>query len=636
MKSGIFFFLFFHIVIAVVGQDANPRRTIDTVFVQKGFRVILADTSFITPRDTIIIGRKVKVTEDPISKSESFYDSLARRAEKKRLTKELHELLIRKKSRGPVIDSVMIKSEDSFKPYEGAVIRKITIHQVDLLEGTVLDTALKATSRVGRFVNRLHADTRDFVIRNNLLFKSGDRVNPYQLADNERLLRQFRTIRDARIYLSPAVDAPGAVDILVVTQDVASVGASGRFASFGNFNFDIYDINILGYAKQLQLSFFRNDKGSPVNGYEFSLREPNFGGSFIQGTVVHTDNFLRKRTQLSVWRDFLTPSMKYAGGAEYFRTSENYVLSRNDTVPQPYTRQNIDLWLSRSIQLKERTNFILSGRYIDSSFPNRPFIASDSNYFFFDRKTYLGGITLFHTNYVKGSLIQGFGKTEDVPVNAFAGITAGTEQHEFARRDYFDIRAGAARYFEHTGYFNLEATMGGFYTGGTWEDALFDARQMYFSDLIRVGKTRVRQFVNVAYTKGYNRTVYPFVGIDGSWKDGYGFVPLGKEKLSVALETVYFTPWYHYGFKFALYHGLDLNFLTNDPTLFHRNNVFPAVRGGIRVLNDNLVFPQFSIDMSYFIKTPMFKPSFAIQVSTTLPRIFGSPQNFRPEVAQFR
>lgn len=636
MKSGIFTLLFICTCLIASGQEDNQRKNIDSVFVQRGQRVILPDTSFTAPNDTIIIGRRVRVTDDPIRKSETFYDSLARRAEKKRITKELHELLIRKKSRGPVIDSAMIKSEDSFRPFAGAVIRKIVIHQVDLLEGSVLDTALHATSGVGKFVNRLHADTRDVIIRNNLLFKAGDHVNPYQLADNERLLRQFRTIRDARIYLTPAADAPGAVDVLVVTQDVASVGASGGFASLGNFNVDVYDINLLGYAKQLEVSYFRNEKGSPVNGYEVSLREPNFGGSFIQGAVVHTDNFLRKRTLVSVWRDFLTPSMKYGGGAEYFRTSENYVFSRNDTIPQPYTRENVDVWLSRSVQLKERTNIILSGRHINSSFPNRPFIASDSNYFFFDRKTYLGSFTLFHTNYFKGSLIQGFGKTEDVPVNTFLALTAGTETHQFGSRNYFDVRTGAGRYFKHIGYFNLSATLGGFHTGTSWEDGLFDIRQMYFSELFHLRKTRVRQFVNVGYAKGYHRTVYQFVGIDGSWKNGYGFVPLGHEKLSLAVETVYFTPWYHYGFKFAFYHGLDLNFLTNDKTLFHQDNVFTAVRGGIRVLNDNLVFPVFSIDMNYFVRTTMFQPSFAIQVSTTLPRLFGTPQNFRPGVAEFR
>lgn len=635
MKTRLFTLLLALGHAAVFGQEENPRK-IDTVFVQKGMRVVLQDTSFIATRDTTIIGKKVRVTEDPAVKSETFYDSLAKRAEKTRITRELHELLIRKKSRGPVIDSVMIKSEDSFKPFAGAVIRKITIHQVDLLEGSVLDTALRATSAVGKFVNRLHADTRDAVIRNNLLFRSGDHVNPYQLADNERLLRQFRTIRDARIYLYPAEDAPGAVDVLVVTQDVASVGASGALASLGNFNIDLYDINILGYAKQLELSYFRNEKGTPVNGYEVALREPNFGHSFVQGAVIYTNNFLRRRMLIAVWRDFLTPAMKYSGGAEYFRTSENYIISRNDTLPQSYTRENADLWLGRAVQMRERTNLIFAARVIDSRFPDRPFIASDSNHFFFDRRTYLAGVTLFNTNYFKGSLIQGFGKTEDVPVNTFLGFTAGEERHEFGTRRYFDIRAGAGRYLAQLGYFNTQFTLGGFYTGARWEDALVEINQLYFSELFHLRKTRVRQFVNAGYTRGYNRTISPLVGIDGSWKDGYGFVPLGRQKLSVGLETVYFTSWYHYGFKVALYHGLDVNFLTSDAKLLHQNNVFPAVRGGIRVLNDNLVFPIFSIDLSYFIRTPLFEPAFSIRVSTTLPRIFGAPQSFRPQVAEFR
>lgn len=623
------------LLIQAKAQEKPPVK-IDTLFVPKGYLVILDDTSFVAAADTVIVGRRVRMKEDPFAKSQKFYDSLQEKAERRRVTKELHELLIRKQRRAQTVDSVIIKSEDSFKRYEGMTIRSIRIKKTDLLEGSVLDTVLEASSRVGKWVNRLHADTRDFIIRNNLLFKAGDRVDPYKLADNERILRQFKTIRDARIYLKPAEGSPDQVDIVVVTQDVASVGASGSYSSLNKFALDVYDINILGYAKQLQLSYFRNVDGRPQDGYEILLREPNFGRSFIQGEVKYTDNYLRKRASIAVGRDFLTPRMKYAGGLEVFKTHENYVINRNDTLPQPYTQESIDAWLGRSIQLATRTNFIIAVRTNDYRFTSRPFVSADSNFFFFNRNQILAGLTIFHTNYVKGSLIQGFGKTEDVPVSAWLGTTFGPEYNDFSVRRYIDVHGGIGRYLRRTGYFSAGVTLGGFRNGSTWEDGVVNINGKYFSNLMRAGKTKVRQFVNFSYIRGYNRTIYQTLAINRGWRDGLGFVPLGNERLTLGLETVHFTPWYYYGFKFALYYGADFNVIGSSEKIITKQNVFPSLKAGIRMLNDNLVFPTISVDINYYLRTADYKPSLSVTISTSLPRLFGTPQSVKPQIAAFQ
>jgi hypothetical protein len=622
------------LALEIRAQD-KPIR-IDTLFVPKGYQVILDDTSFVVGNDTVIIGRRIRMRQDPYVRSQRFYDSLSELAERSRVTKELHELLIRKQRRAQTVDSVLIKSEDSYGKYNGMTIRSIRIKKVDLLEGSVLDTVLVASSKVGKLVNRLHADTRDFIIRNNLLFKVGDKVDPYRLADNERLLRQFKTIRDARIYLKPAEGTTDQVDIVVVTQDVASVGASGTYSSLKDFSLDVYDINILGYAKQLQVSYFRNTNGTPQNGYEVLLREPNFGHSFVQGEIRYTDNYLRNRLSLFAGRDFLTPKMKYAGGVEIFKTKENYVINRNDTLPQPYAQESVDVWLGRSFPLAERTNFIVALRSNDYRFTSRPVVTKDSNQFFFDRNLILMGLTIFKTNYIKGSLIQGFGKTEDVPVNGWAGITFGPEYNDFTQRNYIDVHAGLGRYYDRAGYFHGDVTFGGFRTNQMWQDGVVNFNARYFSNLVPAGKTQVRQFVNFNYIRGYNRTVYRELVLGRGWRDSRKFVPTGNERIVFGLETVYFTPWYYYGFKFALYHGADFTVIGSDEKIIDPKNIFPSLKAGIRMLNDNLVFPTLSVDINYYIRNGDYKPSFSVGVSTSLPRLFGAPQNFKPQVASFQ
>ncbi|HEX8059886.1 MAG TPA: hypothetical protein VF473_03075 [Cyclobacteriaceae bacterium] len=622
------------LVLEIRAQE-KPAK-IDTLFVPRGYMVVLEDTSFVVKNDTVVIGHRVRIRQDPYQKSVKFYDSLEEKAKRSRVTQELHEMLIRKQRRPQTIDSVIIRSEDSYQKYNGMIIRSIRVKTTDLLEGSVLDTVLVATSQVGKLVNQLHSDTRHFIVRNNLLFKVGDRVDPFRLADNERLLRQFKTIRDARIYLKAAEGTENEVDLVVVTQDVASVGATGSYSSFNKFALNVYNINILGYATQLTMSYFRNTAGHPVNGYEVALRQPNFGHSFISGELKYTDNYLRNRTSIIARRDFLTPRMKYAGGFEVFRTHENYVINRNDTLPQPYRQESVDVWLGRSFPLAPRTNFIVAVRTNDYRFTSRPVITRDSNFFFYDRNTILGGLTLFKTNYIKGSLIQGFGKTEDVPVNTWIGTTFGPEYNDFTTRHYVDVHGGMGRYFTKSGYFYGELTISGFRTNSVWEDGVINFNSRYFSNMMPAGRAKVRQFVNFSFIKGYNRTVYQTLILPRGWRDSRGFVPTGDQRMTLGFETVYFTRWYYYGFKVALYHGADFNFIGLAEKIFNRESIFPSLKGGIRMLNDNLVFPTLSIDVNYYIRTAPYKPAFSIAISTSLPRLFGAPQSFKPQVASFQ
>lgn len=608
------------------------------VLAKKGYYVVLPDTSFIVLNDTVIVtNKKIRVRKNPYEVTESFYDSLDRRTSKRKITNEIHDLVIKSSNRKHVVDSVIVKSEDVFKPYDGLTIRSIKLLKVDLLEGSVIDTLRHAKTKFGKFVNAVHMDTRDVIIRNNLMFNVGDKVDPYQLSDNERILRQFKTIRDARIYVKPVEGVDGMVDIVVATQDVVSLGASGGYSSLKRYRIEVYDINIMGYAKELGISYFRNKDGSPQDGYEITLRQPNIGGSFIDGEITYTNNYLRHRTLIAAGREFITPSMRYAGGIELFRTQENYLLNENDTFKIPYTQKSYDVWAGRSFLLGERTNLIFSARNQAYKFADRPYISPDSNNFFFNRNLYLASITLIKRNFFKSSLINGFGRTEDVPVNSWLSTTGGFEKNTFSDRYYADIRTGVGKYLTHFGYFSVDFTFGGFYRIKSWEDGILNINGTYFSNLLKLRKVRLRQFVNFSYVHGYDRTIDPTVNIlNGKWRSDDGLIPLGHERISMGTESVYFTPWYFYGFKFALYHGVNINFLKTSSGLLHRQNIFPSVKAGIRTLNDHLVFPTLSIDFSYYFKAAGYSSAYSLKISTTLPRLFQNIRTFRPELARFQ
>ncbi len=603
-------------------------------------QVVLKDTVFVTQKDTIIELsekdlKKIRIDKDPHQKSANFYDRLEKKSSKNKITESLFDLIITEDDDNKPDSRELHQSEVPFNQYEGYTIGSIVFKSVDLLEGFVTDTLKVATSKFGKFVNKVHRDTRSFIIEKYLTIDVGESIDPYKLADNERLLRQLDVIKDARIYLKPNPKNPKTVDVIIVTQDVASIGVRGGYSSPRNFNFGVYDINVLGYAKQLQVSYFWNANEGPNNGYEIILREPNILKSYLQGEIQYENNYLRNRARVAVGRDFFTPEIKYAGGLEFYRTRENYLLEDFDTLKVKYSENYSDLWAGRSFQLQSRLNLIFSARLNTRNFINRPFVALNSNAYFHDKTLALASVTLTQRKYMTGNRIRGFGKTEDIPIGGVATILAGKQFDEFQDRKYFEINGNIGRYYKSTGYFLFSLASGTFFRGFEPEDGLFQISGRYFSNLNKLWKSEVRQFINVSYTRGINRITDQTVTIEGKWRNDKNLSPLGNERLTLDLETVYFMPWYTYGFKWAAFHRVGFNFISRDKKLLNPTSTFAMVGAGIRTLNENLVFPTFSLEVNYYVKNQSYNSAWEIKFLTTLPNLFNTNQVFKPQVYGF-
>jgi hypothetical protein len=625
----------------LVRMGANAQSTmLIQVPIKKDMQVVLPDTSYVTRKDTIFrLTREqideMKVRPSPYIKSGVFFDSLKRRSGRHKITRELFSLFVKtRKKKEKLIDAITI-SEQVFKPFAGLRIASIIFRTVDLLEGSVTDTLQVSNTRFGKFVNRVHKDTRARIVNRNLLFNVGDFLDPYVLADNERLLRQFIAIRDARIYVTRSIDSEEEVDIVVVTQDITSLGVGGTVGSVERFRFDLYDKNILGYARQLRVSYFRNAAADTRNGYEITFKEPNFFGSFLQGEIQYTDNYFRRGTRASLGRDFFTPEIKYAGGAEIYHTRENFYFEDYDTLKISYTENAIDIWAGRSFEFKKRNNLIFAARVNPRDFLRRPFVAADSNSFFYRRTLFLGSVSLTRRNYLKSLRIRGFGKTEDIPVGATISLTGGKEVNEFTDRYFIEWKAIGGRYLRGVGYFNLSLAAGTYMKGRSAEDGLIQFNSTYFSDLIRVQAVQVRQFFYVTYTRGFHRVLDQTLRIAGKWRNEERFFPLGDQRLTMGFETVYFTRWYFYGFQFALFHRVDINLLAMNSALFSRASAFPSVRVGMRTLNDNLVLPLLSMEFAYFGKNRSFPSAWEVRITTSMPNLFLTGPSFRPAATLF-
>lgn len=141
--------------------------------------------------------------------------------------------------------------DDATLEAAGAVIGRITV-----VRHNVFDTSLESENKAPyRFANRVHALTRESVIRKQLLFAPGEPYSHRLLEETARLLRAQPYLQDAVI--RPVGYANGAVDIVVETRDVWTLNpgiSGGRQGGSNSFGVELEETNLLGTGASLSLS----------------------------------------------------------------------------------------------------------------------------------------------------------------------------------------------------------------------------------------------------------------------------------------------------------------------------------------------------------------------------------------------
>jgi len=109
--------------------------------------------------------------------------------------------------------------------------------------------------KIFRLANRLHIKTRAYVIRQQLLFRPGERFSRRLLEESARILRSDRYFYDA--WIEPVRYHDGQVDVRITTRDVWTLNPGVSFGRSGGKNtsgFELEELNILGTGAQVSLS----------------------------------------------------------------------------------------------------------------------------------------------------------------------------------------------------------------------------------------------------------------------------------------------------------------------------------------------------------------------------------------------
>lgn len=565
-------------------------------------------------RDSSKTSVQVKKTRErsPENNTEAFFDTILFKSSKNRWVKELHNIVIQPPQSKITDTLATIRADLEFLEYEGLVIRKISFVKLDVFGTSINDTIPTGNNWLENSANSIHVKTADRILRRHLIISEGEPIDPRVLADNLRLFRDLSYIEDAKIIVEPVESMDGYADITIILKDQWSMAFFVEMNAINAGKLELWDKNIFGTGNEFQNNIYWDPDKSKTWGYEAIYDNRNILGSFIDSRFQYTNVFDMEGYGLQFNRKFFTPNTKYAGGASAYHLSslKNVWSPDSGYFKSTVSSNKSDLWIGRSIQInkyagrgKNRMNLILASRIYKENYFDRPPIKPDLYYNFQDKFVWLNTIGLSSQSFYQSNLIYSYGRTEDIPIGSLANLTFGPEFGEFENRLYASVSYARGNYLNNLGYLYIKAEEGGYIArSGNFEQAMFQLKIKYFSNLFIYSQFKFRQFINFNFTKGVKRygddriNINDLRGLRGFNEPNVS----GQQRFVMNWESVAFTPWYVYGFRFTFFTYIDFAMLGPESANLIYEDVYTGLGLGARIKNERLVFPTISIRFGFY------------------------------------
>lgn len=566
------------------------------------------------------------VPQDTLSRA--FYDSLKVKAERRRFTSLLYDMLIVSHA-PPGSARENMTSTAPYDNYSGRIIRNRELVRLNAF-GTAIDNPAEYDpSRTEKVMNSTYTKTKRFVLNQYILFREGDTISPQEMADNERLLRQLPYIDDARITIVP-VDSTHA-DVAIIVRENYPYGVSVSVDGLEAGMLRAFDRNFAGLGHELSLSMPYDFSEYPWPGFGVNYSIRNIARSFSDLELGFSDGLGANCLRGQFNRDFVTSETRYAWSASLTMTRTTEDLdTMQAAVPLKYIRH--DYWAARSFMLdRETVTRIIAGvRYVHNNVYARPEIDDFSYYRLQNYRQWTGSLSLTSQRFINTSLIYSYGRTEDIPYGYMVEVMGGSEKNEYKWRTFAGMKLAFGNLFNRAGYLYGGLGYSSFINRGESEQGVVQASLRYFTPLIRAGRSKIRIFFNAYYTGGFNRYTDEFLFIrNNDFVRGFRNDSIkGTERVTASVEPVLFLSKPLIGFRFALYAFADAGFLANDGFGDGSYYVIPALGAGVRVRNDQLVLNTIQIRLAWYPNVPPWSERSWISVAG-IPRL--RPPGFEPQ-----
>jgi hypothetical protein len=157
------------------------------------------------------------------------------------------------------------------------------------------------------------------------------------------------------------------------------------------------------------------------------------------------------------------------------------------------------------------------------------------------------------------------------------------------------------------GFLSTNFELGTFFDKSTTSQTAFSFQADYFTNLIDIGRWKLRQFIKPQLIIGVNRqnSIGDQLTInEGNGIRGFNSAIYGNQKMILTFQTQVYSPWNFFGFRLNPFINYTLAMLGNEETRLFNSIAYTKIGIGLIINNDYLVFQTFQISLAFYPTIP--------------------------------
>lgn len=598
--------------------------------------ILLSYSEFNAQQDDAVIDRLDRKDSLTSHKAKAIYDENV-------VTREVHNLFFRN-----IYSQSTYNEEEEFQKeiarlssFDNKKIDTIIYVQLNSLGEYVYDTNVKS-NKVEHFLStKLHKNTHLKIIVNRyMLLHQGDYFSPYRAYENARLIRSSNIFHDVRISPEIVKSDTNHIRLIVYIQDEFPYGFSYSPHSATRFDFGVENQNIAGTTHSLSTNFQVNPTDNNQSfGYRFRYGIPNIiQKSFINAYALYQNFSYDKNIEIGATREFVRPEIHWAGGAIFRFQEQNIIDIWGIHIPNQAYRS--EAWISRAFAFRSLNTtlnaMVIGVKYSNTTYTLRPPVSATSGFRFWNSHFVLGSAGYSRIRYVQDRLLNGYGRTEDIPTGVSIRGLLGRDFSDEASRFYYGFQLLTQHYTRSKNYISLNIGLGTYANRHFQSQGNFDFNFQLASKAFRMGSFRLRNFFGFRTTVGINRDTTDFISLN----DYNGIRGInnwdfrGNHRYTMSFQSNLFLPISIAGFRFSIFGLVELAKINFDFSTTLNTPLRSGATMGIALKNENLIFDVLQFQYGFYPSTSSLSQR-GFSITSIVPFRFQSMDISKPNVIAY-
>lgn len=504
--------------------------------------------------------------------------------------------------------------EETYKNYSGKKIRSIQI-KIYKPFGDIEEDGNQKIKKGQKFGNKIHFRSREWYVKEDILFHEGDNVQPSLFADTEKLLWERNKFKDVRILLTED-SVTNEVDVLVYLQDNLSWQVGLGYNNRVTLGISTY--NFFGLPNTL--SFFA---GININKYNLWAVGGAYKYENIKASQINfTTNFLIERLNQNVfvalYRNFFSVKTKWAFNIKYTYdySTKNPTGKPTDTSTNIRTKSHAySLWLAYALPLgkiipvkDDKLKLIFAIKTDNIRYRRRPFLTAERyDLIFVNQQNYRFGIGVARWDYYLSVNSFYIDVAEYFPRGYSASLWSGLQFDEvYRKRVSVDFTFNYGVHFKRFGYLYPQFNFSGYIRNKKGEEMVSKINLDYVSKSVALSKkVYFRQIIKVGTKIGINYPEERYFNINkkNGLRGFYSPFLKGSRNFTLNAECDLFFARKVLLTKAMTYIFCDMAWISENNQKLFRQGVYQyGVGFGLRLRSTSLGLPYLDVQFSFYPK----------------------------------